>query len=176
MRKEASLATTKQRQAAKKNIKKAQSRWKSMSSRQHARSQPEGRARQRPGAGAGNFYRIEVRPKDEFVTFRTQDVGSKGHIERVAGKRASGSWATAAWLVGKQDAHVSGRKLVADSPEAKKLLKKLGSEPVRSSRDRFRAADRPNVPERSKPTAAQKRARSKNIKKAQATWRKMHKS
>ncbi len=168
------MATTKQRQAAKKNIKKAQARWRSMSSRQHARSQPEGKDRERPGAGGGNFYRVEVRPKEEFVTFRTQDVGSKGHIERVAGKRSSGSWATAAWLIDKKDAHVSGRKLVADSSDAKKLLKKLGSEPVRRSKDRFEAKDRPNVPERSKPTAAQKRARSQNIKKAQAAWRRMH--
>src|SRR5512146_36897 len=113
--KESSMATMKQRQAARKNIKKAQSRWRSMSSRQHARAQPQGRSRQRPGAGGGSFCRVEGRPKSEFVTFRTQDVGSKGHIERVAGKRSSGSWATAAWLVGKQDAHVSGRKLVADS-------------------------------------------------------------
>ena len=169
------MATMKQRQAARKNIKKAQTRWRTMSSRQHARSQPEGRSRQGPGAGGGNFYRVEVRPKTEFVTFRTQDVGSRGHIERVAGKRASGSWATAAWLIDKQDAHVSGRKLVADSADAKRLLKKLGSEPVRRSGDRFEAKDRPNVPERSKPTAAQRRARSTNIKKAQAARRKMSK-
>ena len=169
------MATTKQRQAARKNIKKAQSRWRSMSSREHAKSQPEGRSRQRPGAGGGKFYRVEVRPKGEFVSFRTQDVGRKGHIERVAGKRSSGSWATAAWLIGKDDAHISGRKLVADSRDAKDLLKRLGSTPVRQSRDRFRAKDRPNVPERAKPTAAQRRARLMNIKKAQAAWRKMHK-
>ena len=167
------MATTKQRQAARKNIKKAQSRWRTMSSRQHARSQPEGPSRKRPGAGGGKFYRIEVRPKSEFVTFRTQDVGGKGHIERVAGKRSSGSWATAAWLIGKEDAHISGRKLVADSRDAKNLLKKLGSEPVRSAGDRFKAHDRPNVPERAKPTAPQKRARSQNIKKAQAARHRM---
>jgi hypothetical protein len=166
------MATTKQRQAAKKNIKKAQSRWRSMSSRQHASSQPEGRDRKRPGAGGGSFYRVEVRPKEEFITFRTQDVGGKGHIERVAGKRESGSWATVAWLIGKEDAHVSGRKLIADSADARQLLKKLGSEPVLRSGDRFEAKDRPNVPERAKPTAAQKRARSANIKKAQAARRK----
>src|SRR5512135_3796288 len=169
------MATLKQRQAARKNIKKAQSRWRSMSSSQRARSQPEGRKRQRPGAGGGNFYRVEVRPKSEFVTFRTQDVGGKGHIERVAGKRSSGSWATAAWLIGKEDAHVSGRKLVADTRDAKNLLKKLGSEPIRRSGDRFDAKDRPNIPERAKPTAAQKRARSTNIKKAQAARRRMSK-
>jgi hypothetical protein len=162
------MATTKQRQAARKNIKKAQTRWRSMSSTEHARSQPQGGERKRPGAGGGNFYRVEVRPKTEFVTFRTQDVGGKGHIERVAGKRESGSWATVAWLIGKSDAHISGRKLVADSRDAKQLLQKLGSEPVHRSGDRFEAKDRPNVPERAKPTSAQKSARSKNIKKAQA--------
>ena len=165
------MATMKQRQAARKNIQKAQSRWQSMSSRQHAASQPEGRGRQRPGAGGGKFYRVEVRPKSEFVTFRTQDVGRKGHIERVTGRRPSGSWATVTWLIGKEDAHVSGRKLVADSTDAKKLLKTLGAEPVRRSGDRFRAKDRPNVPERAKPTAAQKRARRANIRKAQASRR-----
>jgi hypothetical protein len=162
------MATMKQRQAARKNIKKAQTRWRTMSSRQHAAAQPEGRSRQRPGAGGGSFYRVEVRPKSDFVTFRTQDVGTKGHIERVAGKRSSGSWSTVAWLIAKKDAHVSGRKLVADSSDAKKLLKKLGSEPIRRAGDRFAAKDRPNIPERAKPTAAQKRARSANIKKAQA--------
>jgi len=169
------MATMKQRQAARKNIKKAQTRWRSMSSTEHARSQPQGAERQRPGAGGGKFYRVEVRPKKEFVTFRTQDVGSKGHVERVAGKRESGSWATVAWLIAKDDAHISGRKLVPDSRDAKQVLSKLGSEPVRRSGDRFEAKDRPNVPERSKPTAAQKRARAKNIKKAQTAWRRMHK-
>src|SRR5512143_2424116 len=169
------MATTKQRQAAKKNIKKAQEGWQSMSSTEHARSQPQGPQRKRPGAGGGNFYRIEVRPKKEVVTFRTQDVGGKGHVERVAGKRESGSWATVAWLIAKDDAHISGRKLVPDSRDAKQLFKKLGSEPMHRTGDRFEARDRPNVPERSKPTGAQKRARSKNIKKAQAAWRRMHK-
>src|SRR5512140_3149881 len=165
------MATTKQRQAAKKNIKKAQARWRTMSSTQHARSQPQGAARKRPGAGGGNFYRVEVRPKKEFVTFRTQDVGSKGGIERVAGQRESGSWATVAWLIGKDQAHVARRKLIPDTREAKDVLSKLGSEPVQRSGDRFEAHDRRNVPERAKPTAAQKRARSQNIKKAQATRR-----
>ena len=165
------MATMKQRQAARKNIKKAQSRWQSMSSRQRSTSQPEGRGRQRPGAGGGQYYRVEVRPKSEFVTFRTQDVGSKGHIQRVAGKRESGSWATVAWLIGKEDAHVAGGRLVPDTTDARNLIEKLGTKPVHKSGDRFDAKDRPNVPERSKPTAAQKRARSTNIKKAQAARR-----
>ena len=167
------MATERQRQAAKKNIKAAQARWKSMSSREHSRAQPEGRGRKKPGTtGEGNYYHVEVRPKDEFTAFRTQDVGDRGHLQRVAGKRSSGSWATAKWLISKEDAHVEDGKLVPDSKDAKDLIKKLGSEPVRKSGDRFEAKDRPNVPERAKPTAAQTRARRQNIKKAQAARRK----
>lgn len=157
------MATEKQRQAAKKNIKKAQSKWKSMSSSGHSRSQPEGRGRQKPGStGEGNYYHVEVREGGDFETFRTQDVGDEGHLQRVAGKRSSGSWATVKWLISKEDAHVEGDKLVPDTKEAKDLIKKLGSEPVRKRGDRFEA----------KPTAAQQRARRQNIKKAQATRRK----
>ncbi|HLO16931.1 MAG TPA: hypothetical protein VK206_19000 [Anaerolineales bacterium] len=165
------MATEKQRQAAKQNIKKAQAKWETLrvSSREHSRSQPEGRGRQKPGStGEGKYYHVEVRPKDEFTAFRTQDVGEAGHLQRVAGKRESGSWATVKWLVGKEDAHVENGKLVGDTKDAKDLLKKLGSQPTHKSGDRFEAKDRRNVPERSKPTAAQTRARRQNIKKAQA--------
>src|SRR5262249_47435438 len=109
------MATMKQRQAARKNIRKAQAAWKSMSQRQHSRAQPEGRSRKRPGTGGqGNYYRVRVRPKQEFVTFRTQDVGEPGHVQRVAGKRSSGSWDTQTWLISKDDAHVEGGKLIPD--------------------------------------------------------------
>jgi hypothetical protein len=163
------MATEKQHQAAKKNIKKAQAKWKSMSSREHSRAQPEGRGRKRPGTtGKGNYFRVDVRPKDEFATFRTQDVGEGGHLQRVAGKRSSGSWATATWLISKEDAHVEHGNLVGDTRDAKDLLKKLGAKPVHVIGDRFKAKDRPNVPERTKPTSAQQRARRENTKKAQA--------
>jgi len=166
------MATEKQRAAARKNIKKAQSAWQSMSHTEHARAQPQGRGRQKPGtSGKGEFYRIVVRPKEQFVTFRTQDVGGPGHIERVAGKRQSGSWATQAWLISKEDAHREGDRLVPDTTEARNLLASLGSEPMHAKGDIFEAKDRRNVPEREKPTAAQRRARSRNIQKAQAARR-----
>ena len=163
------MATEKQRQAARKNIKKAQTAWQAMSHTEHARSQPQGRGRKKPGTtGEGNFYRIQVRPKGAFVTFRTQDVGGPGHVERLAGKRQSGTWDTQAWLVSKPDAHIEGDKLVPDTADARDLLAKLGSEPRHVKGDVFEAKDRPNVPESEKPTEAQQRARSRNIKKAQA--------
>jgi hypothetical protein len=86
------MATAKQKEAARKNIKKGQNAWKSMSSRAHSRAQPEVKGRAKPGStGEGEYYHIEVRPKEEFVSFRTHDVGEKGGIQRVGGRRRSGS-------------------------------------------------------------------------------------
>jgi hypothetical protein len=125
-----------------------------------------------PGTGGqGEYYHVEVRPGDDFVTFRTQDVGDPGHIQRVAGKRESGNWATVKWLIGKEDAHVEDGKLVGDTQEVKDLLRKLRTKPVLRKGDVFESKPRRNVPERSKPTAAQKRARTQNIKKAQTAKR-----
>src|SRR4051794_22851382 len=105
------MATQKQRAAARRNIRKAQAAWQSMSRRQHAQAQPEGWKRKQPGTSAeGDYYHVAVRPKGDFVTFRTQDVSDPGHIQRVAGKRESGSWSTVKWLIGKEDAHVEGEK------------------------------------------------------------------
>ncbi len=166
------MATQKQKEAARKNIKKAQAKWKAMSPREHARAQPEGRARAKPGTkGEGDYYRIVVRPKGEFVTFRYHDVGQPGHIQRLAGKRSSGSWADEAWLISKEDAHIANGKLVADTSAAQKILDVIG--PVKHVKgDIFQGHPRRNVPEREKPTPAQRRAQMENIRKAQQTrWK-----
>lgn len=134
-------------------------------------SRSSGRAK--PGSGGtGNYYHIELREGSDFETFRTQDVGDPGHLQRVAGKRAKGGWSTVKWLISKEDAHVEEGKLVGDTQEAKDLIRKLRSRPTQIRGDRFQAKPRRNVPERSKPTAAQQRARGQNIKKAQSARKK----
>lgn len=166
------MVTKKQKNAAKKNIKKAQSVWKKMSHRQRTLAQPQGRMRKKPGTtGKGKFFRIEVRPKKEFKTFRIQDVGKKGGLERLAGTRSSGSWDTVAWLVSKNDAKVKNGKLVIKDARAKSVLKSLQGSIVRVKGDIFRAHPRANVPERLKPTPAMQRAQKANIRKAQAARR-----
>jgi hypothetical protein len=135
-------------------------------------SQPKRRKRAKPGTtGEGDYFRIIVRPKDEFGTFRYQDVGEKGHIQRLAGLRESGSWDTHAWLISKKDAHLEGDILIPDTEDARSLIEGLGSKPKRVKEDLFEAKDRPNVPEREKPTAAQQKARLENITKAQQARR-----
>lgn len=124
--------------------------------------------RAKPGArGGGRFFHVEVRPRGEFVLFRMQDVGGRGGIERLAGQRASGSWDTVKWLIGKQHAHVENGRLVADTADARKVLGALGSAPRHTLGDRFKAKPRQNIPEAMKPTPAQRRAQLANIKKAQ---------
>lgn len=71
------MATEKQKEAAKINIKKAQAAWKEMSSTEHARSQPEGRARRKPGTtGEGKYYRIVVRSKEEHLPGTSREESS----------------------------------------------------------------------------------------------------
>jgi len=134
---------------------------------------PAGIKRAKPGSrGGGRFFHIELRPSKQFVAFRVQDVGEPGGVERVAGRRASGAWDTAKWLVEKTHAHVEDGHLIAGSAEAKKLFKSLGSAPVHVSGDRFRAKPRRDIPETEKPTPAMRKAQAANIKKAQAALRK----
>ena len=167
------MASTKQKKAARKNIKKASAKWRSMSRRQHALAQPQGRARKKPGTGGkGRYYRIVVRSKNQFSSFRLQDVGRKGHIQRLAGKRRGGGWDTQAWLIAKTDAGVSGGILVGKTASARSVISKLGTKPRRVKGDVFQAKPRKDVPERAKPTPAMRRAQTRNIRKAQAARKK----
>ncbi len=169
------MATKKQAHAAKKNVKKAQAAWKGMSKRARSLAQPQGRGRKKPGTGpAAKFYRIEIRPKGQFSSFRTQDVGKKGGLERVAGHRRSGSWATSAWLVAKDKAHVSanGELVLDDAKERSALEKAIRGKIVQVKPGIFHAHPAKNVPEAAKPTPSMRRAQASNIKKAQAANRK----
>jgi len=133
--------------------------------------------RAKPGAkGGGRFFHIEVRPAKEFVAFRVQVLGEPDGLERVAGRRADGSWDTAKWLIEKTHAHVEDGRLVPDSDGARKMFKSFGSPPVHISGDRFKAKPRRNIPESEKPTPAMRRAQLANIKKAQAAVRKRRKA
>lgn len=162
------MTSQKQKEAARKNIKKAQAKWKSLSSQARARRQPEGRARAKPGVkGSGDYYRIIVRPKTEFTSFRNHDVGKEGHIQRLAGHRKSGSWDTHAWLIEKKDATPKKGWLYGKTKDVKELLSTLRTRPKHVKGDVYEAKPRKNVPEKDKPTPAQKKARKENIKKAQ---------
>jgi hypothetical protein len=135
-----------------------------------AKARTKSRKRAKPGArGSGRFFHIQVRPRGEFVTFRNQALGG---VERVAGRRANGSWDTQKWLIAKTDAHRVGTRLEADTAGARKVLSTLGSVPRHLGGDRFIAKPRRDIPEREKPTRAMRRAQLANIKKAQAAVRK----
>jgi hypothetical protein len=115
--------------------------------------------RKAPGStGKGNFYRILVRDKNDFTMFRVQDVGEKGGLERLAGKRKSGSWDTVSWLISKEDAKVKNGHLMVTDPKARSVLKSLSGHIYHVKGDIFRAHPRKNVPEKSKPTLAMRRA------------------
>ena len=128
--------------------------------------------RKAPGStGKGKFYRIELRPKGQFSSFRVQDVGKKGGLERLAGHRPSGSWATVTWLIAKDKAMVVNGHLKITGAKEKSVLKQIKGPIVHIKADIFHAHPR-NVPEAAKPTPAMKRAQKTNIKKAQAARKK----
>lgn len=132
--------------------------------------------RKEPGIGMrGKYYHITIRPKSEFVIFRNHDVGKTGMIERVAGKTSRGTWHTQKWLVSKNMAKARGGILVPETEDARKLFAIIGT-PKHVKGNVYKARGRKNVPERAKPTAAQKRARTKNIKKAQKARLRMGKN
>ncbi|MFB5606897.1 MAG: hypothetical protein ACE5RG_02215 [Candidatus Nitrosomaritimum yanchengensis] len=170
------MATTKQIQASQQNIKKAQKTWQKMSKKQRSSKQPEGASRKKPGMGNdGNYYRVVIRPKSEFVKFRTHDVGREGHTKRIAGKRSSGSWATHSWLINKNDAIVENDQLKTNDAKTKKILDQLRGPIKKYKGNIFRAKPRKNIPEKDKPTKKQREAREKNIKKAQKVRAKIKK-
>jgi len=127
--------------------------------------------RKAPGStGKGRFYRINLRPKGQFTSFRMQDVGKKGGLERLAGRRTSGSWDTVTWLIEKSKAHVKAGHLIIDDKKDREICKQIKGQTYQLKGDIFHAHPR-NVPEASKPTAAMKRAQKANIKKAQKARR-----
>ena len=144
-----------------------------MSRRGYARARSEGLSRKRPGIDdKSRFYRIEVRPKSEFVAFRTQDIGKKNGLERITGKRSSSSWDTDTWLVEKNRAHVDkSGKLIIDDPQDKTALKQIRGPIMHKKGDVFTAKPRKNIKEDAKPTTIQRRTQAYNIQKTQRARR-----
>lgn len=111
-----------------------------MATTKQATKKARGKKREKPGAtGEGKYYHIEIRPREQFTLFRTQDVGEKGGIQRVAGQRDDGSWETQTWLIGKELAHVEQGRLVPDAEAAREVLDDLEAAPEPIEGDRFRA-------------------------------------
>lgn len=91
------------------------------------------------GQGEGDYFHVTLRDKNLFIRFRTQDVGAKGGIQRVAGQRPNDTWADQKWLISKDMAHVENGYLVADSDDVRQLLRRFGSVPRHVEGDLFKA-------------------------------------
>ena len=127
------------------------------------RAKSTARRRTKSAARRRGFFHIEVQPKEAFVEFKTQDVGGKSGIERVAGKRAGGAWSTQEWLIAKDQAHVERGMLIGDTVDARRVLTMLGSEPRHIKADRFTIHGHTGVPADVSPTLAPRRAGLTNV-------------
>ncbi len=113
--------------------------------------------RRAPGStGKGKFYRIELRPKGQFKSFRTQDVGKKGGLERLAGHRATGSWDTVTWLIAKDKAIVVNGHLKITGEKDQSVLKQIKGPIVHVEGDIFHAHPR-TARKIAKPTPTKKK-------------------
>jgi len=77
-----------------------------------------------------NYWRIRVRdPKDfEKGSFRTDDIGRKGHSLRIAGiLKKSGKWATQSWLLHKDDVRVVGKTISGKDLRVQKIIQGIRS-------------------------------------------------
>jgi hypothetical protein len=184
------MATARQKSAARKNIRKARKTRRSKSAKPGAsartktttrskttpkarvrtktpkakpRAKSTARRRTKPAARRREFFHIEVQPKEAFVEFKTQNIGSEGGIERVAGKRAGGAWSTQEWLIAKDQAHVERGTLIGDTVDARRVLTMLGSEPRHIKADRFTIHGHTGMPADVSPTLAPRRVGLANV-------------
>jgi len=127
------------------------------------RAKSTARRRTKSAARRRGFFHIEVQPKEAFVEFKTQDVGGKSGIERVAGKRAGGAWSTQEWLIAKDQAHVERGMLIGDTVDARRVLTMLGSEPRHIKADRFTIHGHTGMPADVSPTLAPRRGGLTNV-------------
>jgi hypothetical protein len=177
------MATAPQKSAARKNIRKARKARVSARSKTTSRAKTKSKARVRAktakakprakstvrrrtktAARQRGFFHIEVQPREAFMEFKTQEIGRDGGIERVAGKRAGGSWSTQEWLIAKDQAHVERGLLIGDTVDARRVLTMLGREPRHIKADRFTIHGHTGMPADVSPTLAPRHADLTNVR------------
>lgn len=142
---------------------KTKTRVRAKTTKTKPRAKSTARRRTKAAARRRGFFHIEVQPKEAFVEFKTQDIGSEGRIERIAGKRAGGAWSTQEWLIAKDQAHVERGTLIGDTVDARRVLTMLGSEPRHIKADRFTIHGPSGMPAEARPTLAPRRAGLTNV-------------
>ena len=170
------MATARRKSAARKTIRKTRkartktaahsktrTKPRAKTAKTKPRAKPTTRRRTKSVVRRRAFFHIEVQPKEAFVEFKTQDIGSDGGIERVAGKRAGGAWSTQEWLIAKDQAHVERGTLIGDTVDARRVLTMLGAEPRHIKADRFTIHGHTGMPADVSPTLAPRRAGLTNV-------------
>jgi hypothetical protein len=162
-RKGAMRRTAARTKATTRSKAKTKSRVRAKTTKTKPRAKSTARRRAKSAARQRGFFHIEVQPKEAFVEFKTQDIGSEGGIERIAGKRAGGAWSTQEWLIAKDQAHVERGTLIGDTVDARRVLTMLGSEPRHIKADRFTIHGPSGMPAEARPTLAPRRAGLTNL-------------
>jgi hypothetical protein len=80
------------------------------------------RGRWKP-SGRRSYFRINLRPADRYVGFRSETLGPPGHIIRIFGKSPGRGWEVQAWLISKNDAHIQDGMLAPRTESARMVLR-----------------------------------------------------
>jgi hypothetical protein len=70
---------------------------------------------------AKDYYRIKVRSKNQFSTFRIEHLTENDSIQ-ITGRLADGSWGTQQWLINKGDVRLENGILVADDDRIQEAI------------------------------------------------------
>jgi hypothetical protein len=85
----------------------------------------------------GSYYRIIVRPREDFKSFKSETPTINNTIQQINGKNAEGQWSTQSWLIHKDGAHIDSGKLVPDNKAVRRLLQVLDGHVVHIKDDVF---------------------------------------
>ena len=85
----------------------------------------------------GQYFIIIIRPRDEFVKFKSDPVSGEGMLQQIHGQNSKKQWSTQSWLISKEGATVNKGKLVSTSHHVSKLLRAIGGKITKLSDDTF---------------------------------------
>lgn len=100
----------------------------------------ERRLQKIPRFNEGEYFRIIVRPRKKFLTFKSEPISSDGMLQQIHGQLPDKRWSTYAWLVNKQGAKAQEKTLVATTTSVTHLFRALNKKIIHVKDDTYKLA------------------------------------
>jgi hypothetical protein len=89
-------------------------------------------------ASKRGYFRIIIRPRKQFVAFRTLGAEAPSSVQRLTNHQPMSIRPNQTWLLSKEIAHVEKGRIIPDTSEAVELLAAFGHQPVHQRDDLFK--------------------------------------